>query len=228
MSDNTKGKIETIDKIIIFIICFIFILAILGTIWWVKYKANKELKDIISNYNEIQYSTYKYNIENNKIHFYKDIKEVSVYKCIKDCVVENIQSEQFIFDKDDLILIKDDSKYLIYDISSNKTILKLDEYPTSLSVKKYGIIDKSGKIINNFKFDKIDSLDNYIFVIKENALNVYDNELKIITQKELDIDNLEDFVLLSNENRITVVMTTRNSSVSIIYRFDKQTNKFAD
>ena len=48
MSDNTKGKIETIDKIIIFIICFIFILAILGTIWWVKYKANKELKDIIS------------------------------------------------------------------------------------------------------------------------------------------------------------------------------------
>ena len=50
MSDNTKGKIETIDKIIIFIICFIFILAILGTIWWVKYKANKELKDIISNY----------------------------------------------------------------------------------------------------------------------------------------------------------------------------------
>ena len=139
MSDNTKGKIETIDKIIIFIICFIFILAILGTIWWVKYKANKELKDIISNYNEIQYSTYKYNIENNKIHFYKDINEVSVYKCIKDCVVENIQSEQFIFDKDDLILIKDDSKYLIYDISSNKTILKLDEYPTSLSVKKYGI-----------------------------------------------------------------------------------------
>ena len=126
---------------------------------------------------------------------------------------------------------------LIYDISSNKTILKLDEYPTSLSVKKYGIIykdnkygiiDKSGKIINNFKFDKIDSLDNYIFVIKENALIVYDNELKIITQKELDIDNLEDFVLLSNENRITVVMTTRNSSVSIIYRFDKQTNKFAD
>ena len=112
MSDNTKGKIETIDKIIIFIICFIFILAILGTIWWVKYKANKELKDIISNYNEIQYSTYKYNIENNKIHFYKDINEVSVYKCIKDCVVENIQSEQFIFDKDDLILIKDDSKYL--------------------------------------------------------------------------------------------------------------------
>lgn len=237
MSDNTKEKIETIDKIIIFIICFIFILAILGTIWWVKYKANKELKDIISNYNEIQYSTYKYNIENNKIHFYKDIKEVSVYKCIKDCVVENIQSEQFIFDKDDLIVIKDDSKYLIYNISSNKTILKLDEYPTSLSVKKYGIIskdnkygiiDKSGKIINNFKFDKIESLDNYIFVIKENALIVYDNELKIITQKELEIDNLEDFVLLSNKNRITVVMTTKNSSVSTIYRFDKQTNKFVD
>ena len=113
--------------------------------------------------------------------------------------------------------------------------MKLDEYPKSLSVKeygtisnngKYGLINKQCKVIDNFEFDEIASLDNYIFLIKENNLIVYDNKLKMLSQKQLGIKDLEDFVLLNNENRITVVITTKNSSTSYIYRFDKKSNNF--
>ncbi len=235
MSENTKVKLETIDKIIIFIICFIFLLAILCTIWWVKYKADKELKDTIANYSDIQYSSYKYNIKDGKIYFYKDIKESSVYKCINNCSIEGLQPEQFIFDNDNLVLIKDNLQYIVYDIITSKTIMKLDEYPKSLSVKEYGIISNNGKyglinkqckVIDNFEFDEIASLDNYIFLIKENNLTVYDNKLKKLSQKQLGIKDLEDFVLLNNKNKITVVITTKNSSTSYIYRFDKKLNNF--
>ena len=235
MSEKTKGKFETIDKLIIFIICFIFILAVIGTVWWVKYKANKELENIISNYNDIQYSSYKYNIEDNKIHFYKNIKEKSIYECKANCSIENIQMEQFIFNNGDLILIKDNNKYVLYDIIADKNVLELDEYPKYLSVEeygainknnKYGIINKEGKIVNDFEFDEIDSINNYIFAINNNSLIVYNAELKKISQKQLDINNLEDFVLLNNKDKITVIITTKNSSISTTYRFDTATNKF--
>lgn len=235
MSEKSKTKFETIDKIIIFIICFVFVCAILGTIWWVKYKANKELKDLISSYNNIQYSSYKYNIKDNTIYFYKDIDEISNYKCVNNCMIETVQSEQFIFNKDNLILIKDNNKYLIYDILKEKIILSLDDYPKVLSIKeigtvfndgKYGVIDINGTTISDFIFDKIDSIDNYVFTINNNILNVYDEKFKSISQKQLDISEVDDFVLLSNKDKITVIITTKNSTLSNNYKFDKSLNKF--
>ncbi len=237
MSDSKKGKLETTDKIIISIICLLFILAIIGTIWWVRFKANREIKNIVSNYENIQYSSYKYNIKDNNIYFYKDIKEVAVYKCVNGCYIEKVQSEQFIFDNENLILIKDDSKYLIYDVLNKKTLLTLDEYPKALSVikygyiyksNKYGIIDEKGKVIYNFEFDNIDSIDDYVFVVKNDKLIVLDSELKTISQQQLEITNLDDFVLISKNNKITIVITSKNSSENTFYRFNTDTNKFID
>lgn len=235
MADNNNSKIESVDKIIIFIIFFIFILSILGTIWWVNYKRGLEIKNLINNYSSIQYSNYKYNKEGKTIYFYKDADQVSKYKCTQECSIDELQSEQFIFDNEDLIYITEGTEFIVYDIKTNKKILVLDKCPKATTIKEYGIITKNNKngivndmgvIISDFQYDNISTIDNYIIAYSEGNIYVYDKSMKLLDNVKTNTNNIDDLVLLSNEEKITVIITTQNSSISNIYKFSKKKNSF--
>ena len=220
MSDSNNNKIESIDKIIIFIIFFIFILAILGTIWWVNYKRRIEINNLINTYNRIQYSNYKYNKEDKTIYFYKDAEHISKYKCVQECFIDELQSEQFVFANEDLIYISEGNKFIIYNAKTNKKILVLDEFPKATTIKEYGII------ISDFQYDNISTIDNYIITYLDGNIYVYDNTMKLLDMEKTNTNNIDDLVLLSNEEKITIIITTQNSSISNIYKYNKKGNNF--
>lgn len=235
MSDSNNNKIESIDKIIIFIIFFIFMLAILGTIWWVNYKRRIEINNLINTYNRIQYSNYKYKKEDKTIYFYKDAEHISKYKCIQNCFIDELQPEQFVFANEDLIYISEGTKFIIYNAKTNKKILVLDEFPKATTIKEYGIItnnnkkgiiDETGKIISDFQYDNISTIDNYIITYLDGNIYVYDNTMKLLDMEKTNTNNIDDLVLLSNEEKITIIITTQNSSISNIYKYNKKENNF--
>ena len=91
---------------------------------------------------------------------------------------------------------------------------------------KEGIIDETGKIISDFQYDNISTIDNYIITYLDGNIYVYDNTMKLLDMEKTNTNNIDDLVLLSNEEKITIIITTQNSSISNIYKYNKKENNF--
>ena len=119
-----------------------------------------------------------------------------------------LEIEGFVFNK---IISNNSGQSIVYLITKNN---------------KKGIIDETGKIISDFQYDEISTIDNYIITYLDGNIYVYDNTMKLLDMEKTNTNNIDDLVLLSNEEKITIIITTQNSSISNIYKYNKTENKF--
>ena len=108
--EKEKKKLDTPDIIIISGIIISIVIAILGTIFWVRYKYNKEHKKELSTYTTIPNNkTYRYKLTDNKIDFYDGKGIVDTYTCISNCSIDKERKDQFIIEYDSFIPINDNN-----------------------------------------------------------------------------------------------------------------------
>lgn len=237
MTENNKRKFELIDKLIILSMILIFILLVLATIWWVNYKNDKKIQDIIRKYNVIEYSNYKYNINDNEIYFYNNIELKSKYKCNDICNIEPLQNNQFKLDNNDIIIIKDGQEYILYNVINSKIINNLQSYPISLNIinygkiksnDKYAIIDLKGNIITEFIFSALASTENYIVGLNNNTIEIYDENYKLINKTKQTINNDNNIFVELNNDLLTIVTISDNTSKSTMYKYNIKTNNYVN
>ena len=69
-------------------------------------------------------------------------------------------------------------------------------------------------------------VEDYKKALPEADIYVYDNTMKLLDMEKTNTNNIDDLVLLSNEEKITIIITTQNSSISNIYKYNKKGNNF--
>ena len=193
--EKEKKKLDTPDIIIISGIIISIVIAILGTIFWVRYKYNKEHKKELSTYTTIPNNkTYRYKLTDNKIDFYDGKGIVDTYTCISNCSIDKERKDQFIIEYDSFIPINDNNKYVIYNIDIKATYYTFDTYPEKTDNEKIGIITKDKKkgLINKKGLENIlRKFDERITSLETDTASSSDVESRIATLEE-KVANLEN------------------------------------
>lgn len=229
--NNGRYEMRFVDKAIVGLICGASIIVIIVTIILVNHKYQKLYEDQLAKLNEIPYNeTYKYLLEDNTLKFYVGTKEVSKYKCERDCKIADFSSSQFIIDNDDLIPIMDHNSMNLFSISNKETTLVLDEVPqTSINNQygiikindKYGVINKKGKIILNCIYDDVDINFSHIVTLSNYTVNVFDNDAVFLVSKGIDVNG---DISISEKNNYLYINIVGNKTTTLI--FDVKTNRF--
>lgn len=232
--EKEKKKLETADIIIISSIIVAIIIAIVGTIFWVRYKYNREHKKEISTYTAIPNNkTYRYKLTDNKIDFYNGKEVVNTYTCTDNCSIEKAKKDQFIIEYDSFIPIHDNNKYIIYNIDIKATYYTFDTYPEKTSNKnigivtknkKKGLINKNGGLVQNTEFDDIEVTDNYFVTLQTGTVNIYNNYNSKITNNE--ITNIVEVLPLEKDDKLYLYLTDKSNTKSVI-EYNPITNKLS-
>lgn len=232
--EKEKKKLDTPDIIIISGIIISIVIAIFGTIFWVRYKYNKEHKKELSTYTTIPNNkTYRYKLTDNKIDFYDGKEIVDTYTCIRNCSIDKEKKDQFILEYDSFIPINDNNKYVIYNIDIKATYYTFDTYPEKTNNekigiitkdKKKGLINKKGGLVQNTEFDDIEVTENYIITIKNGTANIYNKFNSKLTNNE--INNIEEILPLEKDDKLYLYLTNKNNEKSVL-EYDAKTNKLS-
>lgn len=231
---KNEAKFEKADRIIIIIIIITILLAIIFTICWVNYKYEKSHKKEYSSYTAIpKNNKYRYKIKNNEITFYDGKQVVDTYKCISNCTIKEYASNQFKSAYDEFIPIYDNDKYIIYNLDIKSVYYTFDSYPKVtdnpdfglvMNNGKYGLVNSKGTLLLNTEFDSIETTNNYLVTLKNNVVNIYDNNAKKLTSDE--IKNIYEIVALEKDDYLFIYTTDTNLNRNVI-KFNMKTNTYA-
>lgn len=232
--EKEKKKLDTPDIIIISGIIIAIVIAIFGTIFWVRYKYNKEHKKELSTYTAIPNNkTYRYKLTDNKIDFYNGKEVVDTYTCISNCSINKAKKDQFIIEYDSFVPINDNNKYIIYNIDIKATYYTFDTYPEKTDNekigiitkdKKKGLINKNGGLVQNTEFDDIEVTENYVITLQNGTVNIYNKFNSKITNNK--ITNVEEILPLEKDDKLYLYLTDKNNEKSVL-EYDPNTNKLS-
>lgn len=230
---KNEAKFEKADRIIIIVIVLTILLAIGYTIFLVNYKYEKSHKKEYSSYIAIpKNNKYRYKIENNEIVFYDGKKVADKYKCISNCTIKEYATNQFKSAYDEFIPIYDNDKYIIYNLDIKSVYYTFDSYPKVtdnsdfglvINNGKYGLVNKKGTLLLNTDFDSIETTNNYIITLKNNVINIYDNNAKKLTSD--DIKNIYEIVAVEKDDYLFIYITDTNLNRNVI-KFSTKTNTY--
>lgn len=89
---------------------------------------------------------------------------------------------------------------------------------------KYGLVNSKGTLLLNTEFDSIETTNNYLVTLKNNVVNIYDNNAKKLTSDE--IKNIYEIVVLEKDDYLFIYTTDTNLNRNVI-KFNMQTNTYA-
>lgn len=235
-------KEESLSKEDIFrtvLIIVVVVLTIIGTFLMVYFKYKKTINvDItpeVNQYTEITYnSLYKYEKIDNKINFYNSENKLSAtYICTSSCDVENLEGNDYLYNSNELVMLKDNNKYILYNVAYQTTKYIFDNKPSKLENNNYsiiiennlyGIIDKDCNLIYDVIYDKIIYVNNYFILYKDNILEIYSNELIKLNIDNIMINQEDTFNVIVKDNIINISVSS-DGIIKNVYNFDTTTNK---
>ena len=222
IENNNGFKMQFIDKLIVSMIGGMSLIVIIITVLFVNNKYKRLYDEQLRQLNEIPYNeTYKYMKKDNSITFYKDITEVTSYKCSTDCDITDFSSSQFIIDNDDLIPIIDNGKVSLYSIKNKKNTIINNKYGIIKINNKYGVINKKGRVILNCLYNDIDINFSHIVTLSDKTVSVFDNNARVIASK---VAAVKGDISISEKNDHLYINIIGDKTVTIV--FDTKTNKF--